>query len=168
MSTVVNLYGGSGTGKSTTMAAVFSLMKMRGMSVEMAPEWVKLPVWAGENHVLDDQLYIFAKQNRQLRRLNGKVDYIITDAPLLMSLVYGHDPFLNQLVSHVSRGYLNVHLFLNRVKRYYPEGRTQDEDQARNLDVRIWAMLRREFIGKIQRIDADDKAAIVITDLLTT
>ncbi len=169
MSVVVNLYGGPGTGKSTTMANIFSLMKMCGASVEMSPEWFKSAVWAGETHVLKDQLLIFAKQNHQLRQLNGKVDFIITDAPLLLGLVYDDDPRLAELVRHTYGSYLNVHIFLNRLKPFFQGGRVHNEDQSRELDGRVREMLRREIKagdGGIHVLDADEKVAQEIVDYL--
>ena len=165
MSTIVNLYGGPGTGKSTTMAAIFAELKKRGASVEMAPEWVKVPVWAGEIHVLEDQLYIFAKQNRILRRLVGNVDFVITDSPLLMSLVYSADPLLHALVRDVSYGYDNMHVFLSRVKPYDPAGRIQDETKARDLDREIRNMLRQESVI-FCAVEANDRAGSFIADSL--
>lgn len=166
MSVVVNLYGGPGTGKSTTMANIFSLMKMRGASVEMSPEWFKAAVWAGETHVLKDQLLIFAKQNHQLRQLNGKVDFIITDTPLLAGLVYDNDPRLADLVRWVSSSYLNVHVFLNRVKPFFQGGRVYDEAQSHKLDSDIREMLRREIKSPYHVLDADEKVAQEIVDYL--
>ncbi len=166
MSMIVNLYGGPGTGKSTTMATIFSLMKMRGASVEMAPEWVKIPIWAGETHILEDQLYIFAKQNHILRRLDGKVDFVITDSPLLMSMVYCDEPHLNALVRHTVRNYRNIHVFLDRVKPYYPAGRVQDEQKARALDREIREMMRREIGTTIHVLDADYRAHLEIVNYI--
>lgn len=166
MSVVVNLYGGPGTGKSTTMATVFSLMKMRNASVEMSPEWFKTAVWAGENHVLEDQLLLFAKQNHQLRQLDGKVDFIITDAPLLLGLVYDNDPKLAEFVRWTASGYLNVHVFLNRLKPFSQGGRVHDEAQSRKLDRDIREMLRREIKTEIHVLDADEKVAQEIVDYL--
>lgn len=42
---VVNLFGGPGTGKSTLSANIFARLKMDGVDVEMAPEYVKEVVW---------------------------------------------------------------------------------------------------------------------------
>ena len=38
---VVNLFGGPGTGKSTTMAHVFAELKWRGYDCEMSNEYAK-------------------------------------------------------------------------------------------------------------------------------
>jgi len=163
-STVINLYGGPGTGKSTTMASIFTEMKRRSISVEMAPEWVKLPVWAGENHVLEDQLYIFAKQNRMLRQLNGKVDFIITDAPLLLSMVYSDDWPLHRLVRYVMSTYFNCHVFLNRVKPFSPRGRVHDEAESLELDREVRSMLSRETSDPFHTVDADAHGAAQIVN----
>lgn len=38
---VVNLFGGPGCGKSTTMARLFADLKTRGLNVEMVSEFAK-------------------------------------------------------------------------------------------------------------------------------
>ena len=158
MSTIINLYGGPGTGKSTTMALVYAGMKLRGQEVEMAPEWVKGPVWAGQTDILDDQLYITAKQNHILDRLYGNVETIVTDAPLLGGLVYCDAPLLREVIRTAARCYRNEHIFLERVKPYRQGGRVQDEGKARELDLQVQAMLKAE-VGSYLIIPADENAA---------
>ncbi len=164
MSTIINLYGGPGTGKSTTMALVYAGMKLRGQEVEMAPEWVKVPVWAGQTDILDDQLYITAKQNHILDRLYGKVEVIVTDAPLLGGLVYCDAPLLQEVIRTAARCYRNEHIFLERVKPYRQGGRVQDERRARELDHKVWEMLHDE-VDSFTTIPADEHAASAIMQL---
>ena len=86
---VINLYGGPGCGKSTTAAALFVYMKLKGYNVELVTEYAKDLVWDNRlEDMLDQQEYIFAKQNHRLHRLREKVNYAITDSPLLLSIVY--------------------------------------------------------------------------------
>jgi len=164
VSTIINLYGGPGTGKSTTMALVFAGMKLRGQEVEMAPEWVKGPVWAGQTDILEDQLYITAKQNHILTRLYGKVETIITDAPLLQGLVYCQNPLLQEVIRESARCYRNEHVFLRRVKPFRQRGRVQDEAKSRRLDFEIEFMLTEE-VDSFVSITADANAAAAIMQL---
>lgn len=160
--TVINLYGGPGTGKSTTMAALFVELKRQGHLVEMAHEWVKHPVWAGETHVLADQLYILAKQNRTLRRLYGAVEFIVTDAPLRMSCVYSDDHLVQIMARALDNQYRSVDVFLRRQKPYEPAGRVQTEENARLLDAHIYMGLALDWV----EVDADERAAEIIIGYL--
>ncbi len=162
---IINLYGGPDAGKSTAMADTFVALKRRGRLVEMAHEWVKLPVWAGHTHVLEDQLYIFAKNNRQLRQLNGAVDFVVNDSPLLLSLVYGdmRGPF-RDLVLETHRSYRNINVFIERMKPYDPAGRVQDEAKALSIDQEIKDMLIK-CAGECTTIRGDSDAGDLIADL---
>ena len=83
---IINLIGEPSAGKSTIAAELFAKMKKAGYNVELVTEYAKDMVWENRNEMFSHQDYIFAKQNRRLARLNGKVDYVITDAPLILSL----------------------------------------------------------------------------------
>lgn len=137
---VVNLFGGPGTGKSSMMASIFSALKWKGINCEMAPEFAKEKVWENSLGVLDDQIYIFGKQNHKIRRLVSQVDVIITDSPLILSLMYGEDESdaFKQLVVETHMCYdHSLNIFLGRVKPYNPKGRIQTEEKARELDDKI-------------------------------
>lgn len=86
--TVVNLFGGSGIGKSTTAAHLYAEMKYAGFNVELVREYVKAWAWHGKQITPFDQTYILGKQSQYESSLYGKVDYIVTDSPLLLGPVY--------------------------------------------------------------------------------
>ena len=114
MTVVINLYGEPSSGKSTIASGLFFHMKMGGLNVEMAPEYIKSKVFEENPYPFKDQLYVFAKQNKKLRELQGKVDFIITDSPLLMSLVYNstEPPLFDEMVLQYYKQYNNMNFAL--------------------------------------------------------
>jgi hypothetical protein len=164
---VVNLYGGPGTGKSTTMAGVFSLCKLEGMNAEMAPEFAKETVWEQRLHTMNNQLYLFAKQHMRIWRLLNQVDVIVTDSPFLLSLYYGQgssQSFAN-LVDEEYQKLWTLDVFLKRLKPYNPNGRLQTQSEAIEID----EALREILFGHTTRyveVDADEHAPSVIFGLV--
>ncbi len=129
---VVTLYGGPGTGKSTTRALVFGELKQRGLNVEEAPEYAKELVWEESTGKLGFQPYIISKQMWRTRRLDGKVDAVITDTSTLLSLIYGGPEngvtpaFRNWVLDeYKSRNGLDFFLTRDPSQPYNPSGRTQ-------------------------------------------
>jgi hypothetical protein len=143
MTLLINLFGGPGTGKSTTAAGVFHQLKLQGINCEMALEYAKDKVWEDSAQVLDNQLYVFGKQYHRIWRLLDKVDAIICDSPLLNSILYYQDknPFFPEMVVFEHSRLNNFNVLLERVKEYNPAGRLQTEDKARELDGRIEGIL---------------------------
>ena len=91
MTKVICLCGGPGVGKSTVATGLFSALKQRKVSCEYVSEYAKEVVWEGTHKLLENQIHIFAEQFRRQFRLLGKVDYIVTDSPLILSSVYFRD-----------------------------------------------------------------------------
>ena len=63
---VINLYGGPGSGKSTTAAGLFSLMKIEGQRVELVTEFARDEINSGNAHRLQNQDWIFAHQHHRI------------------------------------------------------------------------------------------------------
>jgi len=152
---VINLFGGSGIGKSTTAAELFVALKKQGKSVELVQEYVKEWAWQKREINQFDQVYITAKQIRRESQLYGKVDYIITDCPLILGLCYSLDRApdvyggLKELVDDVMHlakikyGVQYEHFTLSREKDFVAEGRYETEEEAKLMDGRILNYLTR-------------------------
>lgn len=137
---VVNLYGSPGAGKSTIAARLFSDLKLSGIKCELVTEYAKDLTWEESFKKLGDQVYVFGKQQHKLWRLKDKVDVIITDSPILLSLVYGSEStpksFIN-LVNDVNSEYENINIFLNRKHEYETVGRYHNEEESNELSDKI-------------------------------
>lgn len=146
MTKVINMFAGPGAGKSTTAAGLFYKMKKTGKSVELVTEYAKDMVYEERSNIFEDQLYLLAKQNRRIARLNGKVDYIITDSPILLQYAYqkkhqGPCYLMENLTKKLFEKLDNLNILINRTKPYSKQGRNETEEQARELDNIIKEML---------------------------
>lgn len=141
---VVNLIGGPGSGKSTCASGIFYKLKQSGVNCELALEFAKDKVWEDSIKVLDDQLYIFGKQYHKLFRLKDKVDVIITDSPLLVSILYNKTPskYFDDLVVEQYNTFNNMLFFINRPDTYQTEGRLQTANDAKTIDDETKSMLK--------------------------
>lgn len=141
---VINLFGGPGTGKSTTAAGLFYLLKINSHESELALEYAKYLVWSKRVNMLDDQNYVFAKQTHRLGILKDQVDYAVTDCPLLLSCIYGSDlsTAFQDYVLETFDSYENINIYLNRVKMFNPNGRMQGTiEEADEIAVQVKELL---------------------------
>ncbi|MCS3449868.1 putative ATPase [Bradyrhizobium elkanii] len=141
MSFVINLIGGPGAGKSTTAAGVFFFLKLLNVRCELVTEFAKELTYDENWSDLKRQLYVTAEQERRQRRLVGKVDFIVTDSPLLLGVAYVSDERERRAVEESARSlfdsYENLNFAIQRVKPYQPYGRKQTEEEARAIDQRL-------------------------------
>lgn len=164
---VVNLLGGPGVGKSTLTAAIFAKLKDAGIDCEMASEFAKELVWEQRNETFKDELYIFAKQAHRLFRLNGKVDVVITDRPLILTCFYAqNDKALSKFCLDRFEQYNNLNYLLVREKVYNPNGRNQTEDEARKIDSATKYMLASYDIDYKEVPGSMETADIIVADVL--
>lgn len=153
MTLIVNLFAGPGAGKSTMMAEVYAGLKRAGVDAEMAPEFARELVRSGRLPELGVQPFVFGEQLRRLQRLvNDRVECVVTDSPLLLSLVYNVGYKMEDVVWTCHHGFRNMNVFVVRGERpYRPEGRTQTEGEARGLDVEIAAItaMARSYVVRV-------------------
>lgn len=140
---VTNLFGGPGTGKSTTAAGVFCALKRKGINCELVTEFAKDLVWEKSYNLLPNQIWVFGVQHHRLWRLLGQVDVVVTDAPLLHSILYNQQSeTLNQLVLAEHHKLNNLNIFLKRTKPFVQTGRYHNEEQSQEIDEDILKLLQ--------------------------
>lgn len=153
---VLNLYGGPGVGKSTIAAGLFYEMKKLGYKVELITEFAKDLVYSEDNTRLSDQLLVFAEQHHKIFRLKNKVDYVITDSPLNLSIVYNTSidkEIYKEIVNAVFNNYENINFFIERNDDFFQEyGRIHNLEQSKSLDEEI-----RQILGDYYSIDSKEE-----------
>lgn len=133
---IVNLFGAPGSGKSTGSAYIFSKLKMNNVDCELVTEFAKDKVWEESTEVFKCQPYIFAKQLFRQSRVKDKVDVIVTDSPILLSIFYNSNinknivKHFNDLVMAYHEQDNTLNIYINRIKPYNPNGRLQTEDES--------------------------------------
>lgn len=155
---IVNLYAGPGSGKSTGAAYIFSQLKMLGVNAELVTEFAKDKVWEDNKKALANQAYMFGKQYYRISRLEGQVDVVITDSPLLLCMIYNKDPRLgedfNRVIQNVANGYDSLNYFIKRVKEYNPKGRLQTEKESDAINKEVKSLMDK-FVKGYETVNGD-------------
>lgn len=150
---VINFFGGPGTGKSTSAAGLFYRMKMLGKDVELVTEVAKDYVWSGHLEMFNNQILVTAQQYERIRRLEGKLDFVVTDSPILLGVHYAPEGYFEgyeDLVYQVFNSFDNMNIFVKRTKKYNPIGRTQTECEAIAIDADIKRILNKYDIDFVE------------------
>ena len=168
MALVINLFAGPGVGKSTTAAKVFAELKMKGINCEMALEFAKDKVWEESFRTMDDQIYIFGKQFHRIWRLKDKVDVIICDSPLPISIVYDKEnsEAFHTLIMEQFNKFANVNYYIERSTEYQENGRVQTKEEAEKVDKIVLDVLNKYDI-KYKSINIDGASDVITNDILT-
>ncbi|ATW62830.1 hypothetical protein SCBWM1_gp146 [Synechococcus phage S-CBWM1] len=152
--TVINLFGGPGAGKSTTAAGIFFELKNSGKNVELVREYVKGWAYDGRFPTAMDAMYLLGKQVSYETKLYGKVDYIVTDSPILLAGLYPYlkhnityvreaaESFIRELPPNVN----HLNFVLPRYKKYATSGRFENEEEAKDIDREIEKYLKTRSV----------------------
>jgi adenylate kinase family enzyme len=168
---IVNCFGGPGTGKSTTAAGIFHMLKSNDIDSELISEFAKDKTWEKNHVALSNQFYVSANQHHKQHVLTGQVDVIITDSPLIIGLFYYKEPnprikkpFIDFILESFN-SQNNLNIFLRRKKKFNPNGRNQNEAECKNIDIEIKKFLDTRHIP-YSELDADSSCVSVIYDMI--
>ena len=167
---LVNLYGAPGSGKSTGAAYIFSKLKMAGVDAELVTEFVKDKVWEESKEPFNNQAYIFGRQYFRIFRCANKVDVIVTDSPLPLSIYYNTSEVLgqefNEMVMKVSNSFNTKNYLLTRVKPYNPNGRLQTEEESNKIANDLWNFLDMWDIEYVHRDGNQEEFDNIVEEIL--
>lgn len=153
---VINIIGGPGCDKSLFTSAIILYLNLHNKTVELVPDFAKSLVWQKDYEALKNQYHIAQQQFRMLDLLDGQVQYLVTECSLPQVLYYNANHPDN--ICDVAKTRLqilawykhhnNINVMVERGdKKYVHTGRFQDEEQAKNIDRGLSALLRHEGIA---------------------
>ncbi|RYD85039.1 MAG: hypothetical protein EOP84_03745 [Verrucomicrobiaceae bacterium] len=170
---IVNLIGAPGAGKSTTRADTFRILKQNGVKCEECTEYAKDLVWEERALTLSSQPYIFSKQLRNMERVIGKVDVLITDSPLILNRYYTEkyragvypDSFLNFVSDQFIR-MGGITYLIERVHAYETIGRSQSQEQSDEVGLELVEMLDRFGITYKRLLGNNEAGPLIAADIM--
>lgn len=151
-SVYINFVGAPSSGKSLMSALTYAELKSRHRNVEMVQEYAKMLVYMENFEMLNCQWMVSYEQAKMLKALQGKVQYICTDCPLVIGLYYNRyypdnvcdvQKTEQMIVSKMKELEPSVYVFLERNESfpYETEGRVHNEEEARLIDTQLKALL---------------------------
>lgn len=145
---VINAFGGPGAGKTTAAWHIAAELKKLGFCVEYVSEYAKELVWEKQYDLLDgsleNQQILLEEQSHRLDRIYGQVDFIVTDSPLLLNIMYlnkYNEKHQKEVLSKFDK-YNNFNFFVERGERFEQEGRIHDLDESKQKDIQIKSFLK--------------------------
>lgn len=150
----INLYGGPGIGKSTVAAKLFASLKEKQKECELISEFAKDIVWSDNFSLLKHQYVIAAEQLFRMARLNNKVEYVISDSPLLLQLpyidknmhcMYSTDTCisLKKFIIAAHNNFNSFNFELKRIHNFKQNGRVEDMFESKRIDNEIHLILKK-------------------------
>ena len=168
MSKIINIFGGPGIGKSSIAAGMTYKLKRNHISCDQPYEFPKLLAWDDNHSAIQDQLYVLANQHRGIVKSYGKVDYIVLDSPILLSLTYRnyykgteypsslYGESFDKMVLDTFNQYDNINIVLDRADGVHNnDERYQNLEESKELDIVIENSLIENNIP-FHKIKVDD------------
>jgi nicotinamide riboside kinase len=144
---IVNFLGSPNSRKTTSASAIFAALKKRSISCEMAAEVAKEYVLEDNKVALEYQLVVWAEQAYKIYCSARHADIVITDAPILLGLVYLPDlsESMCQVVLEEHRRYPNLNILMpRRTEDYSMVGRVHNEAQS--------ALIQEELVDALDTL----------------
>lgn len=148
----INFVAGPSSGKSTMSALTYVELKSLHKSVEMVQEYAKMLVYMEDYEMLNCQWMVSYRQYQQFKALQGKVEYVCCDSPLVIGMFYNRyyqdnvsdipktEAMIKSKLAELSNC---VYVFLERNPDFpfETEGRMQGEEESKRIDKQMKDLL---------------------------
>ena len=149
---IINLVGSPSSGKSIIAALLFTELKMMHKRTEYVQEYAKTLVWQNRLDELANQYNVTMEQYKMIKAVNGKVEYICLDSPLLLGIYYNRynpDNVSNiektdKMILNKIDEFDNIYIFIERNKEfpYEIEGRIHNERESNEISLHLIEILK--------------------------
>lgn len=149
---IVNAFAGPGAGKTTSCLKAVAQLKKMGYVAEYISEYAKELVYDNPDMLdgsAENQFQILQEQIKRQDRYLGKVDIIVTDAPILLNSVYNMEmnEEYGEMLHELNRQYekanfSSFNFFVRRGNNYVQEGRIQNQQESIQKDQEIQNLLK--------------------------
>jgi nicotinamide riboside kinase len=149
---IINLVGSPSSGKSLIAALLFAELKMMHKRAEYVQEYAKTLVWQNRLDELANQYNVTTEQYKMIKSVNGKVEYICLDSPLLLGIYYNRyhpDNVSNvekteKMILDKIKEFDNIYIFIERNKEfpYEIEGRIHNEKESDDISIKLMEILK--------------------------
>jgi len=151
---VINLFGGPGSGKSTTAAALFHWLKLKHKRAELVGEAAKELIYIGRT--IHQPLVVGMQHAKLVELAKAGCEYAISDSALAMQAAYCKSETLKRLCFELFDEFDNYNVYIERGEKPYDTfGRWQkDIEIAKKWDDHC------DVLGKYDLVAKDEKAII--------
>lgn len=147
----INLYGAPSSGKTTLASQIFAEMKSKNYHTAYVLEYSKDLVYQGvDMRTLSEveRLFILVEQLRRENILKDKVDFLVTDSPMILTAYYHQDPFKREdwsyakdiVMRNLSKN--EIHIWLEPTNNFEQKGRSHDENQSKEISKELLKYLK--------------------------
>lgn len=172
---VVNFVSGPSSGKSLSSSLIFGELKMLHKTSELVQEYAKQLVWQDRIDELNNQYQVSYEQYKMIKAVSGKVEYLVTDSPLVLGLFYNryhHNNVSNiekteEMILQKIAEFDNIYIFLERNDefKFEKEGRIHGEEESKMIDRKLQELME-EFNFKYLKIKSSRENIPIMLDYI--
>jgi len=152
----INLFGGPGSGKTTTLHDLISAIKrhpnLQDTITRDVQEYATMLILKNQTNMLKNQTLVTGKQRDMLAEWNGLVDIVVTDSPIALGYFYTNDIYHKFRVVQMDEQFRRnapycFNVFKEReLNEFSKVGRVTDEEQSKSVDAEIWNTVPIHFV----------------------